>query len=69
MQTEYLVLDDRCKRQIVEQINEHLPDIFVAIFSLTLIVETVDLCDALRLMVAPCEGDALLVPNFQREKQ
>ena len=43
MKAENLILDNSCQRQIVEELCELFPDISVAIFSQTLIIEAIPL--------------------------
>lgn len=45
VKTEYLPINQRRQRQIVEQISEMLPHGRVAVFTETLVVETIDLSD------------------------
>ena len=69
MQTEDLVLNYRCEGQVVEQICEVLPDVRVAIFAEALVVESIDLSDLTRLVIASDQSDTLRVTNFQGEQK
>ena len=69
MQTEDLVLNYRCEGQVVEQICEVLPDVRVAIFAEALIVETIDLSDLSRLVIASENCDAVLKAHFQANEK
>ena len=53
METEDLIIDQGGERQVVEQICEVFPDVGVAVFSETFVVEAVDLSDLARFVVAP----------------
>ena len=52
MHAEYIILNDCSNRQKVKQIGELLPDLRRTILTLTFRVETVDLRDLSRFMVA-----------------
>jgi hypothetical protein len=41
MKTEDLSFNHSCKRKIVEQLSESLPDICISILSQTLVIETI----------------------------
>lgn len=45
MDAEYLIVDESCKREVVEDICTVFPDVKRTIFSQALIVEAVDLSD------------------------
>lgn len=69
MQTKDLVVDKRCKRQVVEQVGKVLPNIGVAVFAKALVVEAVHLCDLARLVVSTEDGDTLRVTDLERDKK
>ena len=48
----YLSINKCCQRKVVKEISEVLPDIGIAIFSETLVIEAIDLSDLSALMVA-----------------
>lgn len=69
MQTEELVFNDSGEGEEVEELGEALPDVGVTVFAAALVVETVDLSDLPRLVVAPQNGDPVLVAHFEGNEQ
>ena len=69
VQTEYLVIDQRRQRQIVEEIGEKLPYIGIAILAEAFIVETVYLGNLARFVIASKNGDSLRISNFEGNKK
>jgi hypothetical protein len=69
VQTEDLVVDQGGKRQIVEKICEVFPDVRVAVLAEALVVEAVDLGDLAGLVVTAEDGDALGVPDLERDQE
>lgn len=69
MKAEDLVVDEGCEREVIEQVGEVLPDVRVAVLAQALVVETVDLCDLSRLVVAAQDGDSLGVPNLEGDEK
>ena len=64
VKAEDLVIDEGGKRKVVEQICEVFPYVRIAIFSETLIVEAVDLCDLAGLVVPTEDCDSLGVSDL-----
>ena len=52
MHAKYIIFNDRSDGKVVKQIGEELPHSCGAIFSLALCIETIDLSDLSRFMVA-----------------
>ena len=69
VQAEKLVLDHSCKRKVVKQFGEALPDIGVPVFPGTLVIESIDLCNLSRLVISPENGDSVFVADLEGEKQ
>ena len=69
MDTEYLVVDDNTQGKEIKHIREVVPDISVAIFSGTLGVETIRLCDSTGLVVSSNQMNALGVSQLQTNEQ
>ena len=69
VQAEDRVVDRGRQRQEVEEVGEVLPDVGVAVFAQALVVEAVDLRDLPRLVVAAEDGDAVTVPDLERDEQ
>ena len=68
VKTEDLVVDERGKREEVEQVCEVLPDVGVAVFAQALVVEAVHLGDLAGLVVATQDGDAAWVADLEGDK-
>ena len=69
VQAENFIGYDSCQRQIVEQLDEHPPNIRMAIFAQTLIIEAVNLSDLARLVVAAQNRDAVRIAHLQRNEK
>lgn len=69
MQTEDLVVNQSGEWEVVEEICEVFPDVGVAVLSEALVVEAVHLRDLTGLVVATKNGDALWVPNLERDEE
>lgn len=69
VKTEDLVVDERGKRQEVEQVCEVLPDVGVAVFAQALVVEAIHLGDLAGLVVATQDGDAAWVADLEGDEQ
>lgn len=61
----YLGVDQRCEREVVEQVREVLPHVGVAVFPEAFVVEAVHLRDLPALVVPSQYGDALAVADLQ----
>lgn len=69
MKTEDLVLDQGSEREVIEEIGEVFPDVSVAVFSQTLVIEAVNLCDLARLVVAAQNGYPLGVTDLESDEE
>lgn len=69
VQAEDLVVDERGKWEVVEEIGEELPHIRIAVLAQTLVVEAVHLRNLSTLVVAAEDGDALGVADLQRDQE
>lgn len=69
VKAEDLILNQGSKGEVVKEVREILPDISVAIFPQTLVVEAIDLCDLARLVVSTQDRDALGVADFESNKE
>ena len=65
----YLLLNQRGQGKEIEKIREVLPDVGVAVFTKTLIVETVNLCNLSRLVVTTSNSHAIRITNLESEEQ
>jgi hypothetical protein len=65
MNTEDLTIDDGCEDEEIENLAARLPDRRIAVLLLALFVETVDLSDLARLVVATDEGDLVRIPSLR----
>jgi len=64
-----LVLDESSEGEIVEQIGEVSPYVGVSVLPQAFIVETVDLSDLSRFVVASEDGDTVAVPQLHRDEE
>ena len=69
MQTENLLFDDCCKRQVVKELSELLPDLSIAVLSKTLIVEAIDLCNLATFVIASEDREPFREPYFECNEQ
>mmetsp|Transcript_18257 Transcript_18257/g.47080 ORF Transcript_18257/g.47080 Transcript_18257/m.47080 type:complete len:290 (-) Transcript_18257:265-1134(-) len=66
---EDLVLDKRCKRQVVEQVGERLPHGRAAVLAQALVVEAVHLRDLPALVIAAQEPDPARPSHLERHDE
>ena len=64
-----LVLDESREGEVVEQIGEVSPNISVSVLPQAFVVETVNLGDLARFVVASEDGDAVAVPQLHRDEE
>ena len=64
-----LVLDESGEGEVVEQIGEVSPYIGVSVLPQAFIVETVNLSDLTRFVVASEDGDTVAVPQLHRDEE
>lgn len=69
MEAEDLVVDEGGEGKVVEQVGKVLPNVGIAVFSETLIVESVHLGDLSGLVVSSKDGDALRVSDLESDEQ
>lgn len=69
MQAENLSINEGGERQIVEQIGEVLPHVGISVFAQTFVVESVDLRDLSRLVVAAQDGDSFTITDLKGDEQ
>lgn len=69
VKAEYLIVDEGGKGEIIKEIREVFPNIRVAILPETLIVESVDLCNLTRFVIATEDGNALRISDFEGNKE
>lgn len=69
MQAENLSINEGGEREIVEEVSEVLPHIRIPVFAQTLVVESVNLRDLSRLMIATENSDSFTVSDFQSDKK
>lgn len=69
VEAEDLILNQGSKGEVIKEVREILPDISVAIFPQTLVVEAIDLCDLTGLVVSTQDRDALRVADFESNKE
>ena len=69
MKAEDLVIDEGSERKIVEKVCKVLPDVGIAVFAKTLVVESVNLGDLTRFVVSSEDGDALGIADFEGNEE
>lgn len=69
MKAEDLVIDEGSERKVVEEVCKVLPDVGIAVFAKTLVVESVNLGDLTRLVVSSEDGDALGIADFEGNEE
>ena len=69
MNAEHSSIYDCPQCQIIKHFATPPPNIRTGIFSLTLVVKTIDLSDLTGLVVSTDEGDAFGVTDFESEKE
>jgi hypothetical protein len=67
VEAEDLVVNECGEGEVVEEIGEVFPDVGIAIFSETLVVEAVDLGDLAGFVVTTEDCDALRVSDFESD--
>lgn len=68
MEAEDLVINEGGEGKVVEQVGKVLPNVGVAVLAETLVVESVDLGNLARLVVAAKDGNSLWVSNLEGNK-
>lgn len=69
MHTQYLIINDSSKREVVKDISTVLPDIKTSILPETLIIEPINLSDLSRLMISPDQKELTFVPDLKDQQQ
>eukprot|EP00330_Aristerostoma_sp_ATCC50986_P004637 CAMPEP_0114595130 /NCGR_PEP_ID=MMETSP0125-20121206/16874_1 /TAXON_ID=485358 ORGANISM="Aristerostoma sp., Strain ATCC 50986" /NCGR_SAMPLE_ID=MMETSP0125 /ASSEMBLY_ACC=CAM_ASM_000245 /LENGTH=74 /DNA_ID=CAMNT_0001796301 /DNA_START=493 /DNA_END=717 /DNA_ORIENTATION=+ len=69
MKAEEFPFNKSCNREVIEEISQIFPYILVAVLSLTLIIETVDLGDLSAFMIASQNGYSAAVTNLVCKKK
>jgi len=69
VKAEDLVIDEGSEGKIVEEVCKVLPDVGIAVFAKTLVVESVNLGDLTRLVVSSEDGDALGIADFEGNEE
>ena len=68
MKAEDLVVNERGEGEVVEEVGEVFPDVCVSVLPKALIVETVDLGDLARFVVASEDCNTLGIADFESDK-
>lgn len=69
METEDLVVDEGGQWKVVEEVGKVFPDIGIAVFSKTFVVEAVYLGNLSGFVVATQDGDTVTVSHFESYEQ
>lgn len=65
----YLLLNERGEREVVKEVRKVFPNVRVAVLAQALVVETVNLRDLPRFVVAARDRYPLAVAHLEREEQ
>ena len=68
MNTEDLIVDHSCQRQVVENFCAIAPNIYRAVLSEAFIIETVNLCDLSALMISSDKCDPFWVSHLKKSR-
>lgn len=69
VQTEDLVVDQCCEREVIEKICEELPHICVSVLAQALVVESIHLSDLTRLVISAENGDSIAVSQLEGDEE
>lgn len=69
VKAEDLVIDQSGQGEVIEEIGEIFPNVGIAVFSETLIVETIDLGDLTGFMISSKNSDSARVSDLQSYKK
>lgn len=69
VQAEYLVIDQRCQGEVVEEVGEKLPYVGIAILAETFVVEAIHLSDLARFVIAAKNSDSLGIPDLESNEE
>ena len=68
METENLILNNSCHRQVVKKVSVVFPNICIAVFPITLVIKSIDLCNLSALMIASQNGNSVRESHFEQYK-
>lgn len=69
VKAEDLIIDQSGQGKVIEEIGEIFPNVGIAVFSETLVIETVHLGDLTRFMISSEDSDSARVSDFQSYKK
>ena len=69
MKAENVSLDDSGQWEVIEETCEVLPNIGISILSEALVIETINLCDLLALMVSSEDSDSAWVSHLKGDQK
>jgi hypothetical protein len=69
MYTKHPSIDNGTQCEIIKYLATPPPDIATSVFSLTFVVESVDLRYLARFVVSPNKGHAFRITNFESEQE
>ena len=70
MHTKHTTIHDRSESEIIKHFTAPSPYVAASVLPLTFIVEPINLCDLLRLVITTNERYSIWVPDFEsQEKQ
>lgn len=69
MHAKHATIDDRAKRQIIENLAAPPPDVAIPVFPLALVVKSINLRYLPGFVVPPNEGDTFRITDFEGEEE
>lgn len=69
MKAENLLFDESGEGEVVKQVGEESPNVWISVLAQTFIVKPVDLCDLAAFMITAQDGDAMWVSYFEGHQE
>jgi hypothetical protein len=67
MNTKHTAVNNSAEGQIIKDLTTPPPNVAAPILALAFVIESIDLCNLSRLVVATNEGDPFRIADFQSE--
>ena len=64
-----LIVDEGGEGEVIEEVGEEFPDVGVAVFTQTFVVETVNLSNLTRFVIPSEDRDAIPVADLHRDEE
>ena len=69
MKAEDVSFDDCSQRKVIEKRGEVLPNLSISVLSKALIIESINLCNLLGLVISSKNGDSLWIPDLEADQE